>query len=118
MNEADKILATILETVAHGRILPKYIVTQNNQSKIFEIDTMRNDIENDRRTASKCTKNDDLELYQMITKSLALLTLFPHNKDDGLKNYCKYPKEQLIQYLEKLWGKPVTCDDYFYIMNQ
>jgi hypothetical protein len=118
MNRADKILATILETVAHGKILPKHIVTQNTQSTIFEIDTMRNDIENDRRTASKCTKANDPELYKMITKSLAILTWFPHGKDVELENYSGETKRDLEQCLEKLWGKPITEPESHIIVNQ
>ncbi|GHV32391.1 hypothetical protein AGMMS4952_22670 [Spirochaetia bacterium] len=49
MNRDDKILATILETVAHGKILPNHVVTGSTQSDIFTIDTMRNDIEKGKR---------------------------------------------------------------------
>jgi hypothetical protein len=115
MNGTDKTLATILETVAHGKILPKYIVTENTQSDIFTIDTMRNDIENGKKTASKCTKANDPELYKMITKSLAILTHFPHGKDVELENYSGETKKDLEQYLEKLWGKPITESEYHII---
>jgi hypothetical protein len=118
MCETGKFIVAVLETIAHGKIVPKHIVLQNiGLETVFQIDKMRNDIETNKIDAKKCSKNDNPELFTMVTKSLTLLTMFPHELDE-LEKYIGYPESQLKQCLDILCGKEVVGQrDYFEIMK-
>jgi hypothetical protein len=118
MNGFDKFLISIFELVAHGKIFPEHIIFENTGFNVFSFDTMINNIKKRTINIRVCIKDRNSELFKITTKSLAMITMFPHNKDDTVYQYTNITKEELKKELEKLWGKPVDSNEYTLILNQ
>jgi hypothetical protein len=86
--------------------------------KKIDYEKMISGIKEGQKNTAHCDKTGDPALFNMITKSLALLTQFPHGHDTELATEYKLPKQELEKYLIKLWGKPITEHEYHSILNQ
>jgi len=112
MGGFDKFCFSILDALANGPFFNEEILWEKTGYKKFDIETKINDI-----NKRKINVNNDTELKIILLKSLALLTMFPHNYDSEIKNYTKLEKKELKEILDKLYGKIVVTDDFFNILN-
>ena len=118
MTGSDKFFVSVLNAIANGSFFNEGKLWEESGYKKFNFEIMINDIKIGKINVSIFNRTNEPELFKMITKSLALLTMFPHNKENELEKMTKQSIEQLKNTLNKIWGKEVTIDEYHKILNQ
>jgi hypothetical protein len=116
MTGYESILVKILDVVAHGTapLFNEQTLLEKTGLKKVDFEKIINEIETGTKPFVQKGKITDPYLYKAVTKSLALLTMDLHGHADVQALF----EQPLPDILAMIWGKPVTTDEYFKIMNQ
>jgi hypothetical protein len=116
----DHFFISILDAIAHGKILNDVTFWETSGYKVFDFETMIDKIKNGTVKTRNCNRNNEPDLFIMITKTLAILLHFPHHKDlEKITVEMTLSKNNLEKLLEELCGKEVNeKGKYENILNQ
>jgi hypothetical protein len=120
MTDYDRFFISILDAIAHGKILDEGTLKTHTGYEFFAFETMIDKIKKGTVKTHNCNINDEPELFKMITKSLAILLHFPHYKDLGkITVEMTLNKNDLEKLLKELWEKDVNeKGEYDKILDQ
>jgi len=119
MNGFENFIVTVLDSIAHGPYFDEQSLWINTGFKKFPFEQMINDIKEGLITFTAANiKNCDSTLFKMVTKSLALLTMFPHGHVNELISTLDCSEQKLHDILNEIWGTEVTVAEYEKILNQ
>jgi len=119
MSGFEEFVVVILDSIAHGPFFDEQLLYEHTGFEKFSFEQMIYNIKKGTITfTSSNLKNCDLTLFEMVTKSLALLVKFPYDHDNELLSATGCSKQKLHDVLNQIWGKDVTIEEYYEILNQ